>query len=234
MNLTSLFKSLVSMTSWSHLQQLTSKNLNAARNLNRASQIGTRNNLCRTIHQNRQEWIDACCEAIKAINEAKTESWKDLLQDTMSNSDGPNMWKIIQGLNDTPDANSPNEAMSHDGQTITNIKPNVFINHYTGVSKLNMSHSDCEINLQFKKAINAPSVDNEVVLIGELQSSIIKRWKVKEQLALTTFNLYFSSHLVLWSSRNYCPYSTHPFHLCTAHESGGCQNHSITESGEIS
>ena len=140
-----------------------------------ASQIGPRNNLCQTIHQNRQEWTDACCEAIKAINEAKAKSWKDLHQDAMSNSDDPNMWKVIQGLNDTPDANSLNEAMSHDGQTITDIKPNVFINHYTGVSKLNMSHSDCEINLQFKKAINLPSVDNEVVLIGELQSSIIKR-----------------------------------------------------------
>ena len=29
-----------------------------------ASQIGPRNNLCQTIHQNRQEWTDACCEAI--------------------------------------------------------------------------------------------------------------------------------------------------------------------------
>ena len=37
----------------------------------------------------------------------------------MSNSDGPNMWKIIQALKGTPDANSPNEAMSHNGRTIT-------------------------------------------------------------------------------------------------------------------
>ena len=73
------------------------------------------------IHQNRQEWIDACREANEGINEAKTESWKNL-QDAMSNSDGPNMWKVIQGLNGTPDANSPNEVMSHNGQTITDIK----------------------------------------------------------------------------------------------------------------
>ena len=58
----------------------------------------------------------------------------------MSNSDGPNMWKVIQGLNSTPDANSPNEAMSHNGPTITDIKSkaNVFINHYARVSKLKM------------------------------------------------------------------------------------------------
>ena len=95
------------------------------------SKFRTRNCIHRTIHQNRQEWIDACHEATEVIKEAKTESWKNLLQDTMSNSDGSNMWKVIQGLNGTPDANSINEAMSHDGRTITYIKSktNLFINH---------------------------------------------------------------------------------------------------------
>ena len=32
------------------------------------------------------------------------------------------MWKVNQGLNGTLDAYSPNEAMSHNGCTITNIK----------------------------------------------------------------------------------------------------------------
>ena len=96
------------------------------------AKIHTRNHLCRTIYQNRQEWINACRKATEAINEAKTESWKDLLQSAMSNSDGPNMWKIIQGLNGTPDTNSPNEAMSHNSRTITDIKSkaNIFINNY--------------------------------------------------------------------------------------------------------
>ena len=63
------------------------------------AKIRKRNRLRQTIHQNRQEWIDACREATEVINDAKTESWKNLLQDAMSNSDGPNMWKVIQGLN---------------------------------------------------------------------------------------------------------------------------------------
>ena len=112
------------------------------------AKIRTRNSLRQTIHQNRQEWIDACREATEAINEAKTESWKDLLQDAMSNSDGPNTWKVTQGPNGTPDANSLNEAMSHNGRTITDIKSkaNVFISHYARVSKLNMSQADRDIN----------------------------------------------------------------------------------------
>ena len=96
----------------------------------------------------------------------------------MSNSDKPKMWKVIQGLNGTPDANSPNKAMSHNGQTITDIKSkaNIFINHYTRVSKL-MSHSDCDINRQFKKCFKAPSIDNEScapLQMGELLSAIKK------------------------------------------------------------
>ena len=106
------------------------------------------NRLRQTIHQNHQEWIDACREATEAINEAKKESWKNLLQDAISNYDGPNMWKVIQGLNGTPETNSPNKAMSRSGWIITDIKSkaNVFINHYARISKLNMSQSDRDTN----------------------------------------------------------------------------------------
>ena len=97
----------------------------------------------------------------------------------MSNSDGPNMWKVTQGLNGTHDANSPNEAMSHDDRTITDTKSkaNVFINQYARVSKLNMSQANHDINQQLKKRLNAPSVDDEScapLQMGELLSAIKK------------------------------------------------------------
>ena len=113
-----------------------------------SAKIRTRNRLRQTIHQNRQEWIEACHEVTEAISEAKAESWKNLLQDAMLNSGSPNMWKVIQGGTGTPDANSPNEAMSHDSRTITDIKSKakIFINHYARVSKLKMSHSDRDTN----------------------------------------------------------------------------------------
>ena len=106
------------------------------------AKMRTRNRLRRTIHRNRQEQIDACHEATKVINEAKRKSWKNLLQDPMSSSSGPVIWKVIQDLNGTPDANTPNEAISHEGRTITDIKSkaNIFIKHYAWVNKLNMSH----------------------------------------------------------------------------------------------
>ena len=143
------------------------------------AKIHNRNHLCQIIHQNRQEWIDSCREANEAINEVKTESWKNLTQDVMANSDGPNMWKVIEDLNGIPDANSPNEVMSHNRQAITDIKSkaNVFIKHYARVSKLNMSQSDRDTNRQFKKRLKASSVDNEScapLLMSELQAAIEK------------------------------------------------------------
>ena len=61
------------------------------------TKIRTQNRLTWTIHQSQQEWIDACCEAYEAIHEAKAESWKDLPEDAMSNSDCPHC-KVIQGI----------------------------------------------------------------------------------------------------------------------------------------
>ena len=54
------------------------------------AKIPAQKRLRRAIHQKRQEWIDACREATKA------DSWEDLLQDPMSNSDDPDMWKVIK------------------------------------------------------------------------------------------------------------------------------------------
>ena len=54
---------------------------------------------------------------------------------------GPDVWKIVRGLNGSPNTNSPNEAMFHNDRTTTNTKPNakIFINHYVRVSKLHMT-----------------------------------------------------------------------------------------------
>ena len=90
------------------------------------AKIRIRNQLRRTINTNRQEWKNACREANEAINEAKTDCWKEVLEDAMTNTNNRDMWKVIKGLN------SPNEAMSQHGRVITDakVKANIFVNHY--------------------------------------------------------------------------------------------------------
>ena len=187
------------------------------------------NCLCWTIHQNQQEWINACCEAFKAINEAKTENWKDLLQDAMSNSDGPNMW---QGLNGAP-TNSPPQ----NGRTITNIKSkvNVFINHYTRVSKLNMSQVDQSQPSIHKNDSPHHLLTMKAVLLFKWVSYYMpsKRWKTKEQL-------HWHSTIISQVTWSFGPpgitiLTQLIFFSCSLSKNlEGCYHYSITESWEMS
>ena len=119
------------------------------------------------------------------------------------------MWKVNGGLNGTPDANSSDEAMSHNSRTFTNIA-NIFMSHYARISKLHMSKADLDLNHHSKKQLDQPSADDESCAPfqkGELLSAMKK------------INL-FLNHLVLWSSRNHYPYSTHLFLVLTVQEFG--------------
>ena len=58
------------------------------------------------------------------------------------------MWKVIKGLNGTPEVNSPNEAMSQHDRVISDAKAkaNIFVNHHARVSNLPMSVADRQLN----------------------------------------------------------------------------------------
>ena len=99
------------------------------------------------------------------------------MQFNENNSDDPNMREVIQSLNDTPNDNSPNEPMSPNSRTITNIKSkvNVFIHNYATVSKLDLSQIDRYFTRQFKKRLSGSSTDDESCVpyqMGELLSAI--------------------------------------------------------------
>ena len=138
----------------------------------------------------------------------------------MSNSDGPNMWKVIQGLNATPDANSPNEAMFLDGRTITDIKfkANVFIHHYARVSKLTMSRADRD---------SVPSADDESCAPLQMCKLLSTIKKIKHKGAAGPGNIppSFQKSLHIQVILFTCSLSTYL---------EGCHNHFVTESWEIS
>ena len=132
---------LISSTSLHEGKTKPSKKLKSWINPHIQAKICNWNHLCCTTQKNQQKWIDACREANIAVNKAKANSWKDLLHSSLSNDDIFYVWKVIWGLNRTPDTTSPNEAMSHNSRTITDtkFKANIFIIHYASVSKLHMT-----------------------------------------------------------------------------------------------
>ena len=128
------------------------------------AKIRTRNRLQHPIKTNQQERIKACRELKKkVISKVKTDSWKELLEGAMTNTSGKDMWKVINGLNSTPEANSSSESMSHIGCTITDSKAkgSSFINHYARASNLSMTTENQNLIREFKKRIDSPSTANE-------------------------------------------------------------------------
>ena len=149
------------------------------------AKVRTRNRLRCIIKTNQQEWVEACRKTNEAINKAKKESWKEALEGTMANTGGKDMQKVIKGLNSTPEANSPSEAISHNGHTITDAKAkaNIFVSHYARVSNLPMTVEDRNLIKEFKKRIDSPSTDNKMcsrLTMGELISAV---WMMKCKVA---------------------------------------------------
>ena len=181
------------------------------------------NRLHQMIHQNCQEWRDACCEANEAINKAKTESWKNLLQDAMSIMTVQTCGKlfkistvllmlILLMLCPTMVELSLilNQKLKSSLTTMPGSANSICQNP-------TMTSTDSSRSILTHHLLTMRAVLHFLWVNRNLPS---KRWKAKEQLALTIFHLRFSSHSILWPSRNYYPYSTHHSHLLTAHESG--------------
>ena len=117
--------------------------------------IRKRNRLRKQIRTHRIEWLKACRDAQDKINEAKTNAWRKVLEDSTQLHDDGKMWKVIKSLNGTPDTNSPNEAMHYKGQLITSNKrkADIFVGHYASVSNLSMLKEDRTVNRLLKKRL---------------------------------------------------------------------------------
>ena len=135
--------------------------------------------LRQTIHQNHQEWIDACREATEAINETRTESWKNLRHDASPTPTVQTCGKLFKVLTVRLVLTLLTKLCptTVEQSLILNLKLTSSLTNYARVSKLSMLQSNRDTNQQFKKRLKGPSVDDEScapLLMGELQSAIKK------------------------------------------------------------
>ena len=134
--------------------------------------IRKRNRLRKDIGANLEEWKAACQEVTEEIIEAKASSWNELLASALHDQDPSKVWSIVQSLNGTPSANSPNEALIHNEKTLTDpkAKSNTFAQHYVSVSTLAMSREDRHLNLRFKKGQEARQSTTKAAQPSQWQS----------------------------------------------------------------
>jgi hypothetical protein len=78
-----------------------------------------RNTLRREVASKRKEWLEACDEAQRLIDEAKLKAWEDYLSEVEFSAVPCDMWRVIRNLSGTPDSMAPNEALIVDGKVIT-------------------------------------------------------------------------------------------------------------------
>ena len=125
--------------------------------------IRKRNYLRRNVRTKRREWLESCKEAQEEIKKAKEDSWKELLEDAITDVDQQKMWKLIKSMNGTPDANSPNEVMIHKGKKITTDKgkADAFVRHYADVSKHTFSKEERDLNRSLRKRIDNSNARNQ-------------------------------------------------------------------------
>ena len=138
-----------------------------------------RNKARKNVKQNRQAWLESCKEAQEEIRKAKEESWRDLLDSAIAEDNDAKMWRIVGSLKGCPDSNSPNEAITHNGRTITSNKKkaDIFVQHYANVSKHQFSKEERKLHRTLKRKLGAETVEDEYCqdfTLPELKKAIAK------------------------------------------------------------
>lgn len=120
--------------------------------------IKTRNALRREVRTKRSEWIAARKEVREAQEEAKVEAWSNYVENLATDEDTSKVWRVIKSLDGSPTSSAPNEALCHNGKTITSnkAKADIFAKNYASVSSLTFSKEERNEIRNVKKALSSP------------------------------------------------------------------------------
>jgi ribonuclease HI len=125
--------------------------------------IMKRNRFRRDLKTKKKEWMEACKEVNEAIRQEKEDSWRDLLEGVYADGDEQKIWSFIKSVNGTPNTNSPNEVLTHNGKRLISNrkKADGFMSHYADVSKISFTKEDKSTNRKSKDVKQIPTVDDE-------------------------------------------------------------------------
>ncbi len=145
--------------------------------------VKKRNRLRREVGKKRKEWLEACEEAQRLMDEARQKAWEDYLSEVEYNVDPSEIWRLIRSIGGTPDSLAPNEALIVKGRVITTNpkKADAFAKHYAGVSKLTFSKTERERNRSLKKRMKLQGADDESCCDFDMKEldNALKKMKTK-------------------------------------------------------
>ena len=126
--------------------------------------IKTRNELRKTVSQNREEWIKACRDTSELITNKKKEVWKEYVESINVTSSSAEIWKTVRNMDGRRAPDRSNEVLEVDGVTYVEDKDKAkqFVKTYKGFSKLPVRKEDRKLRRFIRKRMKRhPTVPEE-------------------------------------------------------------------------
>ena len=134
--------------------------------------INKRNELRKTVAQNRKEWIDACKKTSKLVKERKRELWKEHVETITATTSPKQVWQTIRAMDGRRPPGRENEVLEVGGKTYVEDadKAEQFAKTYRSFSKLPVKKEDRVLrryNRKRMKHTNRPVEESEQPLTWE-------------------------------------------------------------------
>ncbi len=101
------------------------------------------------------EYLAACSEVRRLLEEACGAKWEEFLADLKGNPEPARAWNFIKSLSGSPHSTAFCEPLIYNGRTfLTNTgKANVFVQQYADVNCLLLDKTECSQAHQLNKAL---------------------------------------------------------------------------------
>ena len=140
--------------------------------------IKTRNELRKTVSQNREEWIKACRDTSELITNKKKEVWKEYVESINVTSSSAEIWKTVRNMDGRRAPDRSNEVLEVEGVTYVEDKDKAkqFVKTYKGFSKLPVRKEDRKlrrfIRKRMKRHPTVPEESEQDINMVELERAI--------------------------------------------------------------
>ena len=84
--------------------------------------INNRNELRKTIANNRETWVEACKTTANMIAERKSEMWRQYVTEISATTSSKQIWRTIRAMDGRKPPEKSNEVLEMDGKTYVEDK----------------------------------------------------------------------------------------------------------------
>ena len=140
--------------------------------------IRKRNELRKTVSQNREEWIEACRTTSELVTERKKEMWRDYVESINATTSSSQIWKTFRAMDGRRPPDRSNEVLEVDDTTYVDDKDKAkqFAKTYKGFAKLPVRKEDRKLRRYIRKRMkqhtHVPEESEQDITMKELDRAI--------------------------------------------------------------